>query len=439
MNQQIMLELRRRGVLISNRFVAYIVLSSIVYSVCLAQYDNNQPPGSKDEASFRSREDETLKMRLRIEPDSENPFSHSTSSSARNSRIVNPIVNQDDGSALESCDSFVFDTKTNSYLCKQLSFLDRLKRKIAAIFHTERKIPKRYPRYQYVDTDGLPSRSSNYMKVDAPVDQVPQPSTNLDASPMVSSDVEGPQELPEPFEFHERGSEDDRTLSLREVSSHNPKLANIVGTIPLQSQTECPSETSERDPNTQELSSDIELGGYKDSVRNDFNHLDHPELKNARVEPRPSNCKNNLVSRHLQVLPTSDDNSDPLACTTRNLVYKAVRTDQDGNQCWDMVRVKVCYGRCVSGEFADFVIPFKTPAHSVCTYDRQKSRQVILENCNSDQIDSDLRVYSYMEAESCVCSRFPPAEAAYISTLRHPELSGLEPEEGSDLSRVNKL
>ncbi|KFM62737.1 Glycoprotein hormone beta-5, partial [Stegodyphus mimosarum] len=89
-------------------------------------------------------------------------------------------------------------------------------------------------------------------------------------------------------------------------------------------------------------------------------------------------------------------------CLRREYTLKATRSDAFGRQCWDIIRVTSCWGRCDSFEIPDWRFPYKISVHPVCIHDHKKLRRVLLRNCDPGA-DPHLRIYEYYEAETCSC------------------------------------
>ncbi|KAH7939030.1 thyrostimulin beta-5 subunit [Rhipicephalus sanguineus] len=99
------------------------------------------------------------------------------------------------------------------------------------------------------------------------------------------------------------------------------------------------------------------------------------------------------------------DTLTTIECHRREYSFRATRTDANGNRCWDDVTAMSCWGRCDSGEIADWRFPFKKSFHPVCTYGSRKLVRTQLRFCDPDDLDErdELRVYEYYEALSCSC------------------------------------
>ncbi|XP_054934240.1 thyrostimulin beta-5 subunit isoform X3 [Dermacentor andersoni] len=99
------------------------------------------------------------------------------------------------------------------------------------------------------------------------------------------------------------------------------------------------------------------------------------------------------------------DTLTTLDCHRREYSFRAARTDANGNRCWDDVTAMSCWGRCDSGEIADWRFPFKKSFHPVCTYGSRKLVRAQLRFCDPEDLDErdELRSYEYYEALSCSC------------------------------------
>ncbi|XP_037273677.2 glycoprotein hormone beta 5 [Rhipicephalus microplus] len=99
------------------------------------------------------------------------------------------------------------------------------------------------------------------------------------------------------------------------------------------------------------------------------------------------------------------DTLTTIECHRREYSFRATRTDGNGNRCWDDVTAMSCWGRCDSGEIADWRFPFKKSFHPVCTYGSRKLVRAQLRFCDPDDLDEgdELRAYEYYEALSCSC------------------------------------
>ncbi|KAH6924850.1 hypothetical protein HPB50_025727 [Hyalomma asiaticum] len=99
------------------------------------------------------------------------------------------------------------------------------------------------------------------------------------------------------------------------------------------------------------------------------------------------------------------DTLTTIECHRREYSFRATRTDANGNRCWDDVTAMSCWGRCDSGEIADWRFPFKKSFHPVCTYGSRKLVRAQLRFCDPEDLDErdELRTYEYYEALSCSC------------------------------------
>jgi len=49
-------------------------------------------------------------------------------------------------------------------------------------------------------------------------------------------------------------------------------------------------------------------------------------------------------------IPKLVDEQTTLSCFKREYLMPAIRMDEFGRRCWDLVKVMACWGRCDSGE-----------------------------------------------------------------------------------------
>ncbi|XP_060529924.1 thyrostimulin beta-5 subunit [Cylas formicarius] len=96
------------------------------------------------------------------------------------------------------------------------------------------------------------------------------------------------------------------------------------------------------------------------------------------------------------------DENLTLKCHKRTYTYKVSQTDENGKECWDILSVMACWGRCDSNEIADFRFPFKKSNHPVCVHYGRNKAFVILRNCEEGALPSAAR-YEYYEAADCKC------------------------------------
>lgn len=130
-----------------------------------------------------------------------------------------------------------------------------------------------------------------------------------------------------------------------------------------------------------------------------------------------------LVSNELSAVVSNDDSSTTLDCTIRLYTFKAVKSDSSGNRCWGSVVARICYGACDTGEIADWLFPHKKSIHKVCMHGARFRRRVMLESCNSAQVDPSLREYHYEDARTCVCQKCSSADSTCLGSLTRPYLS----------------
>ncbi|CAH1791441.1 unnamed protein product [Owenia fusiformis] len=74
-------------------------------------------------------------------------------------------------------------------------------------------------------------------------------------------------------------------------------------------------------------------------------------------------------------------------------------------QCWDVVSVNSCWGRCDTSEIPDYEIPYKISNHNVCTFTKKVKRVVRLMRCDPRHPDPYYTVYS---AADCRCTKCDP-------------------------------
>lgn len=90
-------------------------------------------------------------------------------------------------------------------------------------------------------------------------------------------------------------------------------------------------------------------------------------------------------------------------CRVKKLEYQAIKTDEFGNTCSSMIKMKVCAGGCLTEESGDWRIPYIKSKHDTCNFEGLKQRHIRLEHCSSDIIDDSLRDYYIVEPENCTC------------------------------------
>nr|QUP51997.1 glycoprotein beta-5 [Urechis unicinctus] len=93
-------------------------------------------------------------------------------------------------------------------------------------------------------------------------------------------------------------------------------------------------------------------------------------------------------------------------CAIHSYTYKVTRDYLNTStgqviECWGSVTVRVCAGRCETGEIADYRAPFKISSHQVCRYAGESTRMVRLQHCPPDHPDP----YTFViDARACECS-----------------------------------
>ncbi|XP_076315566.1 thyrostimulin beta-5 subunit-like [Tachypleus tridentatus] len=105
---------------------------------------------------------------------------------------------------------------------------------------------------------------------------------------------------------------------------------------------------------------------------------------------------------HLSVASAVKSAESTLACHKREYTFKATRTDSNGHQCWDYLNTMSCWGRCDSGEIADWRFPYKKAYHPVCMHSKKQQRKVKLKHCDK-LAETQLAEYVYYEALTCGC------------------------------------
>lgn len=123
----------------------------------------------------------------------------------------------------------------------------------------------------------------------------------------------------------------------------------------------------------------------------------------------------------------------PLDCNMRRFTYRASKSDSQGNRCFGLVTATICYGGCDTGEYADWVFPYKKSIHRVCTHGGRARRHALLTDCQSssgeplvaDLADMNLRRYTYVDATHCVCERCKSADTTCVGSLTRPYLPSI--------------
>ncbi|XP_030753288.1 thyrostimulin beta-5 subunit [Sitophilus oryzae] len=98
------------------------------------------------------------------------------------------------------------------------------------------------------------------------------------------------------------------------------------------------------------------------------------------------------------------DEDRTLKCNKRLYTYRVSQFDQNGKECWDVLSVMACWGRCDSNEIPDFRFPYKKSNHPVCVHYGRNKAFVILRNCEEGALPSAAR-YEYYEAADCKCQQ----------------------------------
>ncbi|CAH0714257.1 unnamed protein product, partial [Brenthis ino] len=89
-------------------------------------------------------------------------------------------------------------------------------------------------------------------------------------------------------------------------------------------------------------------------------------------------------------------------CKLKRYTHKAVQTDLNGLRCWDDVKIKSCWGYCLSYETAHWQFPYKESYHPVCVHGERKHASVKLRFCDPD-VEPGTELYHYVEAVNCKC------------------------------------
>ncbi|XP_069674022.1 thyrostimulin beta-5 subunit [Periplaneta americana] len=100
-----------------------------------------------------------------------------------------------------------------------------------------------------------------------------------------------------------------------------------------------------------------------------------------------------------------------LECHRRVYAQKVTKTDSAGRECWDVVKVMSCWGRCDSNEISDWRFPYKRSFHPVCLHDSRAVNTVTLRNCQ-EGVEPGTERYEYLEALSCRCMVCKSSEAS---------------------------
>ncbi|XP_072939219.1 thyrostimulin beta-5 subunit-like [Epargyreus clarus] len=89
-------------------------------------------------------------------------------------------------------------------------------------------------------------------------------------------------------------------------------------------------------------------------------------------------------------------------CKLKKHTHKAVQTDYNGLRCWDEVKIKSCWGYCLSYEISHWQFPYKESHHPVCVHGDRRHASTRLRNCDPG-VQPGTEVYHYVEAASCRC------------------------------------
>lgn len=110
-------------------------------------------------------------------------------------------------------------------------------------------------------------------------------------------------------------------------------------------------------------------------------------------------------------------------CQKRTLEFVATKVDANGHRCWGKVYTTICHGQCESGEYADWLFPYKKSIHKVCGYGKRLPKVTQLRQCSSPQVDPAARMYHYTDAGSCLCQVCSHHDTTCISLMTTPYLS----------------
>lgn len=106
-------------------------------------------------------------------------------------------------------------------------------------------------------------------------------------------------------------------------------------------------------------------------------------------------------------------------CHRRLYTYRIVQSDAAGRQCWDLVNVWACFGRCVSQQIGDWKFPHRLSYHPVCVHEGRGKVVAYLRQCD-DGVAASVRRYEYVEAVACKCqviSSFWSRDGVYFHVL----------------------
>lgn len=164
------------------------------------------------------------------------------------------------------------------------------------------------------------------------------------------------------------------------------------------------------------------------------NELDHPSSSSRLAQlglKGPPSGMDQLESWRAKAVATSDPRQhvvrtaiedQSLGCRRRRLRFNAYKVGADGSRCWGSVEAAICYGRCETGELASLSFPYKVSLHKVCTHGKRRPRVAILNNCSPANVDPSLRVYRYVDADSCVCQHCSQADTTCLGTITQPNI-----------------
>lgn len=91
-----------------------------------------------------------------------------------------------------------------------------------------------------------------------------------------------------------------------------------------------------------------------------------------------------------------------LGCNKRVQIARAQQHDSLGRNCWDLVTVTSCGGRCHSREISHYEFPYKKSHHPVCGLSARRYVTVALRHCDPG-VTPGTEVFTYVAAEQCKC------------------------------------
>nr|CAI5857363.1 unnamed protein product [Callosobruchus analis] len=91
-----------------------------------------------------------------------------------------------------------------------------------------------------------------------------------------------------------------------------------------------------------------------------------------------------------------------LRCHRVPYTYRVQQADDNGKQCWDVISVMACWGRCDSNEISDWRFPFKRSNHPVCVHYGRNRVLTKLRHCEEGAKEGT-ELYEYLEADQCKC------------------------------------